>query len=70
MRNVGLTFIVAITLGSCSWFDLHESVRKGELRFQSPDVVGTGQPSAPDCGHLYNNGNSDAWAECMGVGRK
>lgn len=22
----------------------------------------------PDCGHLYNNGNHEAWAECMGVG--
>jgi hypothetical protein len=22
----------------------------------------------PDCAHLYDNGNHEAWAECMGVG--
>jgi hypothetical protein len=22
----------------------------------------------PACGHLYNNGQHEAWAECMGVG--
>lgn len=79
MRN-SFIILVSLLLSSCVWFDVCETVKQGEFRFQSPDVTGPrrtvvrprfqGSPPAPQCAHLYNVDRHREWAECMGVGYK
>lgn len=63
----GTGFIIialAICLGSCVWHFEYVPVvlpdAEQKLKVHRPT----------ECRHLYNNGTSDEWFECMGVGHQ
>ena len=80
-----LIAIIALSLTALSGCIVYEAwnacetARQGEIRFTFPeDEIASeikvrreymGVPRK-DCEHLYNNGQHNAWADCMGVSYK
>jgi hypothetical protein len=72
-----LVILIVVTLcNSCSVVELvnwRQSIKSEELRIEYPKGrlrTPEGFAMPPKCGHLYNVGRFDEWAECMGVGKK
>ncbi len=82
MFRIAIAIGALTLLSSCTYFDVCESVRQGEVRFEYPrgrlvdtsPVVRPERLSLPQkCAHLYDPGNTDVnspWKVCMGVGAK